>query len=128
VVQYLSSEWVARLAELGAGLPEVPGATATVEVVVPGSPTGEVRYVVRYVDGRVAEASLGAADGPDVSLTTKYADAVRLLRGDLDLNAEFMSGRMKVAGSTGRLLDVLSLDGTPEHRAMREELAAATDT
>lgn len=125
--KYLSEEWLDLHQELGSRLPEIEGVTAVVEQVVPGSPEGEVRYAVSYRDGQVVAATPGAADDPDVSLTTKYVDAVKLLNGDLDANAEFMSGRMKVAGSTGKLLGVLALQKTPGYEAFRKELAEATE-
>ena len=127
MAKYLSPEWLELHRELGADLPEVSGVTALVEQVVPGSPDGEVRYGLSYADGRVVEATLGAVDDPDVSLTTKYPDAVKLLRGELDANAAFMSGRTKVAGSTGKLLAMLALTGSPGYEAFRTELAAATE-
>lgn len=125
--KYLSPEWLARSRELGAGLPEAPGVTAIVEHVVPGSPDGEVRYVVSYVDGRIAEATFGGTADVDVSLTTKYPDAVKIAAGELGANEAFMSGRTKVAGSTGKLLDVLALTVTPAYDTFRAELAADTD-
>lgn len=127
MAKYLSQEWLDLHQELGARLPEVKGVTAQVEQVVPGSPEGEVRYVVSYRDGRVVGATAGTADDPDVTLTTNYLDTVKLLKGDLDANAAFMSGRTKVVGSTGRLLGVLALAGTPGYEAFREELAAVTE-
>lgn len=125
--KFLSPEWLARHQELGAQLPERLGATARVEQVVPGSPDGEVRYVVSYVDGRVATTVAGGADDVDVSLTTKYPDAVKLVTGDLGANEAFMSGRSKVAGSTGSLLDVLALTVTPAYEDFRAQLAADTE-
>lgn len=125
--KYLSSEWLDLLQVLGSRLPEVEGVTARVEQIVPGSPEGEVRYVISYRDGQVEAATVGAADEPDVSLTTKYPDAVKLLTGHLDANVAFMSGRTKVAGSTGKLLGVLALHKTPEYEAFRMELAEATE-
>lgn len=125
--KYLSPEWVARHEELGARLPEAPGVTVSVEHVVPGSPDGEVRYVVTYVDGQVGSSTLGGGEDVDVSLTTKYADSVKLVTGELGANEAFMSGRSKVVGSTGKLLDVLALTVTPAYEAFRAELAADTE-
>lgn len=125
--KYLSSEWLDLHQEFGSRLPEIEGMTALVEQVVPSSPDGEVRYAVSYRDGQVVAATPGAADDPDVSLTTKYVDAVKLLNGELDINAAFMSGRMKVTGSTGKLLGVLALQKTPGYEAFRKELAEATE-
>lgn len=125
--KFLSSEWLDLQARLGAALPEVAGTTTTVEHVVPGAPDGEVRYVLSYVDGRIAAATLGADPDAEVSMTVKYPDAVKLLTGELDANAQFMAGRTKVTGPTGPLLAVLALDGSAEHERFRTELAAGTE-
>lgn len=127
MAKHLSQEWLELYLELGARLPEVPGVTAQVEQAVPGAPDGEVRYVVSYLDGRVVGAVPGVAKGADVSLTTKYPDAVKLLNGDLEANVAFMSGRIKVAGSTGKLLGLLALTGSPEYEVFRSDLAAGTE-
>jgi predicted lipid carrier protein YhbT len=126
MAKYLSQEWLDRLVELGSGLPAA-GVTARVQHVVPGSPDGEVRYVVSLREGRVVEATLGGDDDADVSYTTPYPSAVKLLTGEADANAEFMAGRAKVTGSTGTLLTVLALTGTEAFAALRDDLAAATD-
>jgi hypothetical protein len=122
-----SQEWLERYRELGAVLPATAGVTAVVEHVVPGSPDGELRYVVTIVGGQVTGASRGGSEGVDVSLTTKYPDAVEILTGGLDVNAAFISGRMKVTGSTGTLLGLLALYGSGSYGAFRAELAASTE-
>ncbi len=126
MAKFLSQEWLDHLVALGAALPPAE-VTARVEHVVPGTPDGEVRYVVALVDGRVAGATLGGGDDTDVSITTKYPAAVDLLTGAADANAEFMAGRAKVTGRTGLLLDVLALTGTEAFASFRAELADATD-
>lgn len=122
-----SPEWLERYRELGGALPEAAGVTAKVEHVVPGAPGGEVRYVVTIVDGRLRGASGGGSDDVDISLTTKYADAVKVLNGGLDANAAFISGRTKVTGSTGTLLGLLALYGSEPYEYLRTELAAITE-
>lgn len=124
--KFLSSEWLDLQARLGAELPEVAGTTTTVEHVT-GAPDGEVRYVVAYVDGRIASVTSGADPEAEVSVTVKYRDAVKLLGGDLDANAQFMSGRTKVTGPTGPLLAVLALTGSDGYARFRSELDVATD-
>lgn len=125
--KFLSSEWLELQVSLGAELPEVPGTTTTVEHVVPGAPGGEVRYLVSYVDGRVAAATLGADPDAELSVTVKYPDAVKLLTGELDANAQFMAGRTKVTGPTGPLLAVLALTGSDGYEQFRAALATATE-
>lgn len=122
-----SPEWLARYQELGATLPGAAGVTARVQHVVPGSPDGEVRYLVSIVDGRLTEVVPGIAEDADVGLTTKYPDAMAILNGRFDANAAFISGRTKVTGRTGTLLGVLALYGSEPYEALRTDLAAATE-
>ncbi len=123
-----SPEWLARYQELGEALPETAGVTARVQHVVPGSPDGELRYLVSIVDGRLTEMVSGIAEDADVSMTTKYPDAVAILNGRFDANASFISGRTKVTGSTGTLLGVLALYGSEPYEALRAALAGSTHT
>jgi predicted lipid carrier protein YhbT len=127
VAKYLSQEWLDRQRDLGRDLPQEAGSSAVVQHVVTGGPDGEVRYVVTVEDGVVAGAVLGADADADVTLTTTYADAVAILQGELDANAAFMQGRVKVVGDMGRLLPLMVLGRTTEREAARSALAAETD-
>ena len=127
MAKYLSQEWLDRQRELGQDLPRDPGASAVVQHVVTGGPDGDVRYVLTVEDGVVSAASLGTDGDADVTLTTTYADSVAILHGELDANAAFMQGRVKVVGAMGRLLPLMVLGRTPEHAAARAALAAETD-
>jgi predicted lipid carrier protein YhbT len=124
---FLSQGWVDLQAALGAELPERPGATARIAVVVTGGPDGEVGYVQNVRDGRVAAVTLGRADDVDVTLTQTHADAVAIARGELDANAAFMQGRVKVVGDMGALMAVLPLTQSAEYRSLVSDLAAQTD-
>jgi alkyl sulfatase BDS1-like metallo-beta-lactamase superfamily hydrolase len=127
VAKYLSQEWLDRQRDLGRDLPREVGSSAVVQHVVTGGPDGEVRFVLTVEDGIVAGAVLGADADADVTLTTTYADAVAILHGELDANAAFMQGRVKVVGDMGRLLPLMVLGRTPEHDAVRAALAAETE-
>jgi len=127
VAKYLSQEWLDRQCELGRDLPAEAGASAVVQHVVTGGPDGDVRYVLTVEDGIVTAAVLGADADADVTLTTPYAESVSILQGELDANAAFMQGRVKVVGDMGRLLPLMVLGRTPEHARARAALAAETD-
>jgi predicted lipid carrier protein YhbT len=127
VAKYLSQEWLDRQRELGRDLPPEAGASAVVQHVVTGGPDGDVRYVLTVEDGVVTSAVLGADAEADVTLTTTYADSVSILQGELDANAAFMQGRVKVVGEMRRLLPLMVLGRTEEHAAVRGALAAETD-
>lgn len=126
-MKFLSDEWIAASATPDA--PGIDGAFAgRVLTIVTGGPDGEVRYVTTYADGRPRTAEPGGSSDWDVSLTLSHADARAVLDGDADLNALFMSGRMKVAGElTGPLLDLLKASKAPAVVEARAALAGTTD-
>lgn len=125
--KYLSQEWLDLQRELSGQLPERPGASARMQYVVTGTPEGDVRYATVIVDGRIAEATLGTDPEADVTLTATHADAVQILRGELEANTAFMQGRMKVTGDMGTLLSLMPLTQSPEYRAVQAEVASRTD-
>ena len=114
----LSDRWFERQRTLGADLPERPGATARVQHVVTGTPDGEVRYVVTIVDGRTTDVLVGADDTADVTFTNTHADALALVQGDLDPSVLFMQGRTKMAGDMGKVLALMPVARSAEHRAL----------
>ena len=124
---FLSPEWLAEQGRLGAALPERPGASARIQVVVTGAPNGDVAYVQTIEDGRLVAAQLMRDDSADVTLTNTYADAVEIATGSLDPSVGYMQGRTKVVGDVGCLMALMPLLQSDEHRALLGELAAATD-
>ena len=124
---FLSPEWVELQAQLAADLPERPGASARLQIVVTGAPEGEVAYVQQIEDGRLTATSLGRDDAADVTLTQTHPDAVAIARGDLDANAAFMQGRVKVTGNMGSLMALMPLTQSPEYQAFLAALAEQTD-
>ncbi|MGH9153204.1 MAG: SCP2 sterol-binding domain-containing protein [Acidimicrobiales bacterium] len=104
---YLSAAWfeevnaAARADEALAAA--TAGARVTLQQVVTGAPGGEVAYWVRVDDG-VVDAGLGRADRPDATLTSSYATAVAVSRGELALDQALREGRVRLAGDVGALL------------------------
>lgn len=123
---FLTQGWLDRLCALAEALPERPGATARLQVVVTGGPAGDVAYVQVIEDGRLVSCVLGRDDSADVTLTQLYSDAVLIATGELDGNVAFMQGRVKVVGDMGRLMAIMPLTQSPEHRALLAALAAET--
>jgi putative sterol carrier protein len=117
VAQFLSAEWFATLR---AAAPSVGG--ANVECAVTGSPDGEVKL---YAKG--ADVGLGALSDADISLIVPYADAIAIVRGELEPSVAFMQGRMKTAGDPGKLLDLLAATATPAFREGLERVAGSTE-
>ena len=126
-VPYLSQAWLDLQRDLLGALPERPGATARVQYAVSGSPAGEVRYAQSVVDGRLTTAALGDDPDAEVTLTQTYADAVEVARGEVDVNAAFMQGRVKVVGDMGKVMALMPLTHSDEFRAALAELSTQTD-
>lgn len=127
---FLSPTWAASLPDLAVDAPTA-GPSLGVDQIVTGGPDGDV--VVRYQldDGQVTSCEVVTGKTPPapvapVVLTNTYRDAVALVQGELDINAAFMSGQMKVAGDTGPLLDVLAWSQRRYVGAWREAVSAAT--
>ena len=127
VTRYLTQEWLDEARALGSDQPERPGASVRINWTVTGGPDGDVLYHEVLENGRVAESALGSLDDPEVTLTTSWADSIGVARGDLDLNAAFMQGRVKAAGHMAKLLSVLPLTKAPEYVALQERIRAITE-
>jgi len=127
VPAFLSPEWLDELARLGSEHAPLPGITATVQVVVGGGPEKDVKFVVVLDDGKIDAAERRVDAAAELTLTFDYANAVAVQEGELDPSVAFMQGRMKTAGDTGLLLQLLPLTRTPAFRTFREKLAAVTE-
>ena len=55
-----------------------------------------------------------------------YEDSVKVQSGELDANAAFMQGRMKVAGNMAKLMQLLPLTNSPEYKALQEHVRHIT--
>lgn len=103
MAQFLSPAWfedVARHTPAGAGEPAV----LTLEQVVTGGPSGEVRYQVVVGDGSARIARPGAsAPHPDVTVTTDWDTASAVASGRLSTQAALGGGRLRIGGDLGRL-------------------------
>lgn len=127
MVAFLSQAWLDVQRSLGATLPPRPGASARVQVVVTGTPDGEVSYVQAIEGGRLVGTVLGRDDDVDATLTESYADAVAIATCELDASVAFMQGRVKVVGDMGKLMVIMPLLQSPEYKAMLVQLAAQTE-
>lgn len=126
-----SPAWLEALAEVGGKLPERPGASATLGFVVTKPPGArEVSWRCELVDGRVTSVAPGPVGEGEVDLlvTRPYDDLLAELRGETRLDEAFMSGRAKVAGSTGRFMALLPVICSDEWRAACAELLGRTAT
>ena len=127
MAKYLSQEWLDETRVLAEGQPERPGASARMQYVVTGGPDGDVKYYWILENGKLQESALGDAPDADFTMTLTYDDSVKVQNGELDANAAFMQGRMKVAGNMAKLMQLMPLTNSPEYKALQEEIRDITD-
>lgn len=127
MARWLSDEWFERARSVGAGLPPRPGASARIQYEVSGGPDGDAQYFVVVEDGRVVEAAAGRLAEADATFAVPYAEARRIEAGELDPNAVFMQGRLKVTGDMARVLAYLPVAGSDAYRRGLAEVAADTE-
>jgi putative sterol carrier protein len=125
--KYLSQEWLDESRKLAEDQPVRPGATARIQYHTTGGPEGDVKYYWVLEDGKLLDSQLGEAPDSDFTLTMAYEDAVKVQQGELDPNAAFMQGRMKVAGNMAKLMSLLPLTNSPEYRALQEQIREITE-
>lgn len=127
MAKYLSQEWLDVQKELGQKFPERPGATARMQYVVTGAPEGDVKYYTVIENGKMLENSLGEDAQAEFTLSSTYDDSVKVLKGELDANAAFMQGKMKVTGNMGKLMSLMPLTQSPEYKTIQSEVAEQTE-
>ena len=125
--KFLSQEWLDESKELAADQPERPGASAKMQYVVTGGPDGDVSYYWVLENGKLLESKVGTLDDAEVTLTQSYDDAVKVQKGELDANAAFMQGRVKVTGNMAKLMALLPLTNAPEYKQLQEKVKAITE-
>lgn len=125
--KYLSQEWLDETRGMAGTQPDRPGASARMQYVVRGGPEGDIEYYWVLQDGKLLESSLGEIDDADFTMTLTYDDSVKVQKGELDANAAFMQGRMKVAGNMAKLMQLMPLTNSPEYKALQEQIRTITD-
>jgi putative sterol carrier protein len=127
MAKYLTQEWLDLQTELAQSFPEKPNATARMQTVVTGAPDGDVSYYTVIDNGKIIENKLGTDDQAEFTMTQGYDDSVKVLKGELDANAAFMQGRVKVTGNMGKLMSLMPLTQSPEYKAIQNDVAAQTE-
>ena len=127
MAKYLSQEWLDEGRKLSEEFPERPGASARMQYVVTGAPEGDVKYYWVLDNGKIQESTLGEDANADFTITTTYDDSKKIQDGELDPNAAFMQGRMKVTGNMAKLMSLLPLTNSPEYRALQEQIREITE-
>ncbi len=127
MAKWLSQEWLDEGRSLAESQPERAGATARMQYVVTGGPDGDVKYYWVLENGKLLESNLGELTDAEVTLTESYDDAMRIQKGELDPNAAFMQGRVKVTGNMAKLMALLPITNSPEYKALQGEILAITE-
>lgn len=125
--KFLTQEWLDETRKMAQGQPERPGASATMQYVVTGGPEGDVHYYWILENGKLKESKLGDLEGAEVTLTQSYDDAVRIQKGELDANAAFMQGKVKVTGNMAKLMALLPITNSPEYKQLQNEIQGVTE-
>jgi hypothetical protein len=125
--KWLSSEWFDEVRQIWARSDSIDGVSGRVQCEITGGPDGDVSCHWVLASGRLSSADLGRLDDPEVVLTLSSDDAMAVQRGVLDPNVAFMQGRLKVTGSMGLMISLLSLANTSGCQQLREEIAEVTE-
>ena len=127
MAKWLTQEWLDEGKALSESQPERPGASARMQYVITGGPDGDVRYYWLLENGKLVESNLGDLEDAEVTLTQSYEDAMRIQKGELDPNAAFMQGRVKVTGNMAKLMSLLPITNSPEYKKLQGEILAITE-
>jgi putative sterol carrier protein len=98
-----------------------------VQYKVAGGPDGEVVFHTVITDGCIVESALGEDPDADFTMSAGYDDFARTITGELDMNAGYMQGRIKVVGNMGSLLSLMPMTQSDEFKAITEKIDAATE-
>jgi predicted lipid carrier protein YhbT len=127
MTKWLSPDWFEETLTLVGDQEVLPGLSTRIEAELTGGPEGDVKCYWTVEDGRLEATAVGTIEGPDVTLTMSWKDAASLCRGELDPSVAFMQGRLKVAGSMGVMIAILTAMSTPEYRGLRQKIAQTTE-
>jgi predicted lipid carrier protein YhbT len=125
--KWLTQEWLDETTKMAESQPDRPGASARMQYIVTGGPDGEIKYYWVLENGKLLESKLGDLAESDVTLTQTYEDAKKIQQGELDPNAAFMQGRIKVSGNMAKLMALLPLTNAPEYKELQKQIQAVTE-
>ena len=125
--KWLSQEWLDETKKMADSQPERPGASAKMQYVVTGGPEGDVKYYWVLENGKLLESNLGELPEAEVTMTQTYEDAMKIQKGELDANAAFMQGRIKVSGNMAKLMALMPLTNAPEYKDLQKQIQEITE-
>lgn len=97
MAEFLTEEWLERLAALGGDLPAVEGLDGIIGFEITDAPSGKMRAHVTVVDGVITGAAMGKSKEARVSLVLGADLAHELLTGEADFDVAYMRGDIKVS-------------------------------
>src|SRR3954453_9865073 len=125
--KWLSQEWLDETRQMAESQPERPGASARMQYIVTGGPEGDIKYYWVLDNGKLQESQLGELPDAEVTMTQTYEDAQKIQKGELDANAAFMQGRVKVSGNMAKLMSLMPLTNAPEYKQLQEQIQKITE-
>ena len=125
--KWLTQEWLDETRQMAESQPERPGASARMQYVVTGGPDGDIKYYWVLENGKLKESQLGDLPDAEVTMTQTYEDAQKIQKGELDANAAFMQGRVKVSGNMAKLMSLMPLTNAPEYKQLQEQIQKITE-
>jgi putative sterol carrier protein len=125
--KWLSQEWFDETKKMADSQPERPGASAKMQYVVAGGPDGDVKYYWVLENGKLIESKLGELPDVEVTMTMTHDDAMKIQKGELDANAAFMQGRIKVSGNMAKLMALMPLTNAPEYKELQKRIQEVTE-
>lgn len=106
-IKYLSQEWIDAVGKAltahSAFQEAIARAKLNLTFVVADAPAGEVRYHLDIADGG-CRLGLGEAENSDATIKLPYETAVALSKGDLNVQAAFIAGKLKVEGNLAKIM------------------------
>lgn len=127
MAKWLTQEWLDESTRLAASQPERPGATARLQYVITDGPAGDVEYYWVVQDGRLVENRLGHLEEADVTLTESWDDALAIQKGELDVNAAVLQGKVRPSGDIDKLMSLLPITMSPEFQEFNAAVMAMTE-
>ena len=127
MAKFLTQEWLDLQKKLGQEFPERPGATARMQYKITGGPDGDVVFYTVIENGKILENALGEDPEAEFTMTSSHDDFMQSSKGELDANAAFMQGRLKVAGNMGKLMSLMPLTQSAEYKAIAAKVSAETE-
>ncbi len=94
---------------------------------VTGAPDGDVDVPHRDRERQDPRERLGEDEQAEFTMTVGYDDFVKVSKGELDANAAFMQGKIKVTGNMGKVMSLMPFTQSAEYKAVAEKVNESTE-